>query len=107
MVGGSIRDTISAKSVKPELGKASTCRVMWMRLSADHLRCVCWGEGGGVQRELGLGTICCQRGPADGGGRKLTSARRLSFRSADRRSVSIFSMMSPRLQPLKTVDPYW
>ena len=66
------------------------------------------GRGGaGSRGNWGWGEICCQRGPADGGRRKLTSARRLSFRSAERRSVSIFSMMSPRLQPPKTVDPYW
>lgn len=34
-MGGSILDTISAKSVKPELGKASTCGEAWVRLSGS------------------------------------------------------------------------
>lgn len=46
-------------------------------------------------------------GPRGAGEPQLTSARRLSMRSADRRSVSIFSMTSPRVQPPNTAFPYW
>lgn len=130
-----MRDTISARSVKPELGKARTWGAGGMEKGGGSQLFFFVLEVGGMQRKEAWGGVAglwswdrvdfrtlqspgevtpvCRLGEPGGcqwGLQRrcgLTSVRRLSCRSADRRSLSIFSIMLPRVQPPNTAFPYW